>query len=247
LAPDVREIVGERDAILEFKADLDGMLALAGPRPCDSNERMSSSRLPAFSLALVLGAVLAAGNFVIGQGVAPELLALPLVVAWLAGAPILVALVLAAALYRPAAAPAAAPASSPAAAPASSPGDDTPALRLLAALQADGRLVDFLLEDIEGYSDEQIGSAVRGIHKLARKALRECIVLEPIIPGREDEQVAVSEGLDSGAVRLVGNVHGDPPFRGALKHGGWRATAITLPVRRGQDERVIAPAEVEIA
>jgi hypothetical protein len=231
--------VGERDAILEFKADLDGMRALAGPRPCDSNECMSSSRLPAFSLALVLGAVLAAGNFVIGKGVAPELLALPLVVAWLAGAPILVALVLAAALHRSAAAPAAAP--------ASSPGDDTPALRLLAALQADGRLVDFLLEDIEGYSDEQIGSAVRGIHKLARKALRECIVLEPIIPGREDEQVAVSEGLDSGAVRLVGNVHGDPPFRGALKHGGWRATAITLPVRRGQDERVIAPAEVEIA
>jgi hypothetical protein len=231
--------VGERDAILEFKADLDGMRALAGPRPCDSNECMSSSRLPAFSLALVLGAVLAAGNFVIGKGVAPELLALPLVVAWLAGAPILVALVLAAALHRSAAAPAAAP--------ASSPGDDTPALRLLAALQADGRLVDFLLEDVEGYSDEQIGSAVRGIHKLARKALRECIVLEPIIPGREDEQVAVSEGLDSGAVRLVGNVHGDPPFRGALKHGGWRATAITLPVRRGQDERVIAPAEVEIA
>jgi hypothetical protein len=200
---------------------------------------MSSSRLPAFSLALVLGAVLAAGNVVIGQRVAPELLALPPVVAWLAGAPILVALVLAAVLHRPAAAPAAAP--------APPPRDDTPALRLLAALQADGRLVDFLLEDIEGYSDEQIGSAVRGIHELARKALRECIVLEPIIPGREDEQVAVSEGLDSGAVRLVGNVHGNPPFRGALKHGGWRATAITLPVRRGQDERVIAPAEVEIA
>jgi Domain of unknown function (DUF2760) len=187
----------------------------------------------------MLGAVLAAGNVVIGQRVAPELLALPPVVAWLAGAPILLALVLAAVLNRPAA--------TSATAPAPPPRDDTPALRLLAALQADGRLVDFLLEDIEGYSDEQIGSAVRGIHKLARKTLRECIVLEPIIPGREDEQVAVSEGLDSGAVRLVGNVHGNPPFRGALKHGGWRATVITLPVRRGQDERVIAPAEVEIA
>ena len=201
---------------------------------------MSSSRLPAFSLALVLGAILAAGNVVIARRVAPELLALPPVVAWIAGAPVLVALVLAAVLHRPAAAPVAAPAPPP-------PPDDTPALRLLAALQADGRLVDFLLEDIEGYSDDQIGAAVRGIHEPARKALRECIVLEPIIAGREDEQVAVSEGRDSGAVRLVGNVHGDPPFRGALKHGGWRATAITLPVRRGQDERVIAPAEVEIA
>jgi uncharacterized protein DUF2760 len=195
---------------------------------------MSSSRIPAFPLALVLGALLAGGNVFLAQRFAPELLGFPPIVAWLAGAPIVIGLVLAAALHRPAVAAPPAP-------------DDTPALRLLAALQADGRLVDFLLEDIEGYSDDQIGAAVRGIHEPARKALRECIVLEPIIKGREDEEVAVSEGLDSGAVRLVGNVHGDPPFRGALKHGGWRATAITLPVRRGQDERVISPAEVEIA
>jgi Domain of unknown function (DUF2760) len=200
--------------------------------------RVSSSRIQAFFLALVLGAILASGNVLLAQRFAPELLAFPPIVAWLAGAPIVIGLVLAAALHRPAvAAPAAA---------AAPPPDDTPALRLLAALQADGRLVDFLLEDIEGYSDDQIGAAVRGIHEPARKALRECIVLEPIIKGRQDEEVAVSEGLDSGAVRLVGNVHGDPPFRGALKHGGWRATATTLPVRRGQDERVIAPAEVEI-
>ena len=172
------------------------------------------------------------------QRLVPELLATAPILAWFAGAPFVIALLLASLLYRPAiAAPAAAPPTP----------DDTPALRLLAALQADGRLVDFLLENIEGYSDEQIGAAVRGIHEATRKALRECVVLEPIIKGREDEEVAVSEGFDSGAVRLVGNVHGDPPFRGALKHGGWRATAVTLPVRRGQDERVIAPAEVEIA
>jgi hypothetical protein len=193
-------------------------------------------------LAAVLGAIVAGGNVFLVQRFAPELLALPPILAWLAGAPIVIALLLAAVLHRPAVAP---PAPVPAAAPLAS--DDTPALRLLAALQADGRLVDFLLENIEAYSDEQIGAAARGIHEAARKTLRECIALEPVIKGREDEEVAVSEGLDSGAVRLVGNVHGDPPFRGALKHGGWRATAVTLPVRRGQDERVIAPAEVEIA
>lgn len=152
----------------------------------------------------MLGAILAGGNVFLAQRFASELLAFPPIVAWLAGAPIVIGLVLAAALHRPAV-------TAPAAAPP--PPDDTPALRLLAALQADGRLVDFLLEDIEGYSDDQIGAAVRGIHEPARKALRECIVLEPIIKGRQDEEVAVSEGLDSGAVRLVGNVHGDPPFR----------------------------------
>jgi hypothetical protein len=216
-----------------------GDLPLAGAGLCDSNGRVSNSRIPAFSLALVLGAIVAGGNVFVAQRFTPEPLAFSPIVAWLAGAPIVIGLVLAAALHCRVAAPAAA------AAPP--PSDDMPALRLLATLQADGRLVDFLLEDIEGYSDDQIGAAVRGIHQAARKALRECIVLEPIIKGRENEEVAVSKGFDSGAVRLVGNVHGDPPFRGALKHGGWRATAVTLPVRRGQDERVIAPAEVEIA
>ncbi len=119
---------------------------------------MSSSRIPAFFLALVLGAILAGGNVLLAQRFAPELLAFPPIVAWLAGAPIVIGLVLAAALHRPAVA-------APAAAAAPPPPDDTPALRLLAALQADGRLVDFLLEDIEGYSDDQIGAAVRGIHE----------------------------------------------------------------------------------
>ena len=208
---------------------------------------MSNSRIPALFLALVLGVVVAGGNVFLAQRFAPELLASPMILAWLVGAPI--ALVLASVVHRPAIVSAAVAAPEPVAraAPVPSAPDDTPALRLLAALQADGRLVDFLLENVEGYSDEQIGAAARGIHEATRKALRECIVLEPIINGREDEEVAVSEGFDNGAVRLVGNVHGDPPFRGALKHGGWRATAVTLPVRRGQDERVIAPAEVEIA
>ena len=86
---------------------------------------MSSSRIPAFSLALVLGALLAGGNVFLAQRFAPELLAFPPIVAWLAGAPIVIGLVLAAALHRPAvAAPAAAAAPPP-------PPDDTPALRLL--------------------------------------------------------------------------------------------------------------------
>ena len=71
--------------------------------------RVSSSRIPAFFLALVLGAILASGNVLLAQRFAPELLAFPPIVAWLAGAPIVIGLVLAAALHRPAvAAPAAA-------------------------------------------------------------------------------------------------------------------------------------------
>src|SRR5437867_4767902 len=54
--------------------------------------------------------------------------------------------------------PAAAPA--PPSPPAKAEPDDGAALRLLATLQQEGRLVDFLEEDIGPYSDEQIGAAV---------------------------------------------------------------------------------------
>jgi hypothetical protein len=37
-------------------------------------------------------------------------------------------------------------------------------VRLLAMLQREGRLLDFLLEDISGASDQQIGAGVRDIH-----------------------------------------------------------------------------------
>src|SRR5262245_21293587 len=45
-------------------------------------------------------------------------------------------------------------------------------LRLLAILQRDGRLIDFLLEDIQGVTDDaQVGAAVRDIHKKCQEGL----------------------------------------------------------------------------
>src|ERR1700693_5875999 len=45
------------------------------------------------------------------------------------------------------------------------------ALILLAVLQREARLVDFVMEDIAGYSDDQVGAAVRGMHDQCRDAL----------------------------------------------------------------------------
>jgi uncharacterized protein DUF2760 len=134
----------------------------------------------------------------------------------------------------------------PAAAPPTAKRDDAPALRLLATLQQEGRLVDFLQEDIGPYSDEQIGSAVRPLHEGCRKALRSCVTLEPVLASAEAEPVSVPVGFDPAAIRLTGNVSGEPPFQGILRHAGWRATAVTLPAAAG-DDRVVAPAEVELA
>lgn len=122
-----------------------------------------------------------------------------------------------------------------------------PALRLLALLQHEGRLVDFLGENIESYDDAQIGAAVRSIHAGCRKALRERIELERVLDAEDGSEVVVEPGFDPAAIRLTGNVAGAPPFRGTLQHGGWRATKVSLPQSPGGvDPTIIEPAEVEI-
>ena len=124
-----------------------------------------------------------------------------------------------------------------------------PDLRILAVLQRDGRLVDFLQEDIDAYTDPQIGAAVRDIHKGCRKALRDYLTVEPILGEAEDAPVTIASDFDPAEIRLTGNVQGSPPFRGVLKHHGWRVKSAHLPVlptSRGESS-VLAPAEVEIA
>lgn len=120
-------------------------------------------------------------------------------------------------------------------------------LHLLTVLQRQGRLVDFLCEDLDLYEDEQIGAAVRGIHENCKKVISKNLALEPVINGNEGEEVTVDQGFDPGAVKLTGNVTGDPPFTGILRHKGWRTKKLELPVlSEAQDAAVIAPAEVEI-
>src|SRR5438874_7743789 len=113
-------------------------------------------------------------------------------------------------------------------------------------MQEEGRLIDFIQEDLSPYPDDQIGAAVRGIQEGCRNALRERIAFTPIFKAREGETVIVEPGFDPATVRLTGNVSGEPPFRGVLRHPGWRADGARLPERPGQDPHVIAPAEVEI-
>jgi Domain of unknown function (DUF2760) len=120
-------------------------------------------------------------------------------------------------------------------------------LRFLALLQREGRLLDFLLEDIHAYSDEQVGAAVRDIHRQCQAALKEHLVLQPVLGQPEGNTVEIPSGFDPSAIRLTGNVTGQPPFRGTLQHHGWRVKEIKLaPPPQGQDEFVLMPAEVEL-
>jgi hypothetical protein len=120
-------------------------------------------------------------------------------------------------------------------------------LRLLALLQREGRVLDFFLEDISAASDEQVGAGVRELHRKAQTALKEHLTLEPVLPQAEGAAVEVPPGFDPSAVRLTGNVTGQPPFRGTLQHHGWRVKDYHLPAPpEGQDQFVIAPAEVDL-
>ena len=120
-------------------------------------------------------------------------------------------------------------------------------LLLLNALQREGRLVDFLQQEVSGFSDEEIGAAARVVHGGCRKVIRQYFELEPATPGAEGEAVTLPAGFDAQRFRLTGNVAGQPPFRGTLKHHGWVAREIRMPVlNEAMDPRVVAPAEVEL-
>ena len=121
------------------------------------------------------------------------------------------------------------------------------ALHLLAQLQREGRFIDFCEEEIASFSDADVGAAARTVHGGCRKVLRAALALKPVLGDAEGSQVIVAEGFDPASLRLTGNVVGHPPFRGTLRHHGWKATSVKLsPPGAGQDATVLAPAEVEL-
>ena len=121
------------------------------------------------------------------------------------------------------------------------------ALQLLGLFQQEGRLVDFLEEDVGAYSDAEIGAAARVVHAGCGKALREHLELDPIRAEEEGARVTLEAGFNASEVRLTGNLVGKPPFTGTLMHRGWRAAEIKLPrLAEGHEVRVLAPAEVEL-
>ena len=119
--------------------------------------------------------------------------------------------------------------------------------QVLAIFQREGRFVDFLLESLDNYSDAQVGAVVRGVHEGCRHALDEYFALEPVRAEAEGQTVQIEADFDPSAVRLTGAPPDAPPYRGVLKHHGWRISKNHLPsLPAGQDPHIVQPAEVEI-
>jgi hypothetical protein len=121
------------------------------------------------------------------------------------------------------------------------------ALQMLSILQRDARLVDFLMEDISGYEDEQVGAAVRSLHEQSRTALQRYVTLSPVIDAVEGTRTQVGK-RDASSVKLIGNVPATGKASGGiLRHKGWRVDKVDLPkITSSSDVNVLAPAEIEV-
>ena len=153
----------------------------------------------------------------------------------------------AAALLRPAPAPVTAAPVKPATVELPPERLHASGLTVLSLLQREGRLIDFLQEDVAAFSDAVVGAAARVIHGGCKKVLKEYFTVAPILKDAEGASVSVPVGFDAQRIRITGNVTGQPPFRGTLKHHGWEATSVRLPsVSATLDSRVLVAAEVEL-
>lgn len=120
-------------------------------------------------------------------------------------------------------------------------------VHLLSVLQREGRLMDFLSEDLGPYQDSQIGAAVRNIHENCKKVLDKYLAPQAVLEQQEGDEITLERGFDPGTIKVIGNVTGQPPFTGIVRHRGWRAGRFELPALSGlQDPAIIAPAEVEV-
>ena len=128
---------------------------------------------------------------------------------------------------------------------ASQPSDG--ALQILGILQRDSRIIDFLMEDIGAYPDDQVGAAVRDLHQQCRDSLNRYLRLGPVIDSVEGSFTKLDTN-DPSTVKLLGNVPASGKASGGLlRHKGWKAEKIDLPpLTPSSNVSVIAPAEVEI-
>lgn len=133
---------------------------------------------------------------------------------------------------------------------------DAELVNLLSLLQEKGRLIDFLMEDVTVHPDAQVAAVARVVHQGCSDLLKEYFSIKPMHQGGEGESVTLETSFNPRQYRLVGSVHGEPPFNGTVLHRGWVTEKIGLPrvvaadadaAPVGDGPTVIAPAEVEIA
>jgi hypothetical protein len=122
----------------------------------------------------------------------------------------------------------------------------------LGLLQEKGRLVDFLMEDIQSQPDARVGQVARVVHQGCKSVLDQHFKLEPLRIEPEGAKLTLEEDAPLDSLRLVGTVPADGPIQGSLVHKGWKTTSVTLPeltriLPESTDCYVVAPAELDVS
>ncbi len=122
------------------------------------------------------------------------------------------------------------------------------AVSLLATLQREARFLDFVMEPLDDYDDAQVGAAARDVHRDLGKVVERVFAPVPLAEEAEGSRVRVPAGFDPARYRLTGDVAGEAPFDGTLRHHGWKASKCEMPAWTGSAESAmaVAPSEVEV-
>jgi hypothetical protein len=118
------------------------------------------------------------------------------------------------------------------------------AIFTLNLLQREGRLIDFLQEDIESFSDAQVGTAVRQIHRECAATLEKYFKLRAISEVAEGQEMSISSSFDPSMIRVTGNTEAGKSV-GIVRHKGWISSEQALPQQVGhRNSCVVCPAEI---
>ncbi len=130
--------------------------------------------------------------------------------------------------------------------PLESPPKRSEALTLLSALQREARLIDLVMEPLEGLEDAAIGAAVREVFRDSQKTLNRMFALQPLADEEDGDPIDLPASPSPAMYRLVGSA--TSATRGTVTHRGWRATKCEVPKWTGatSESNVIAPVEVEV-
>ena len=130
--------------------------------------------------------------------------------------------------------------------PAEAPPKRSEALTLLAALQREARLIDLVMEPLDGVEDAAIGAAVREVLRDSQKTINRMFALQPLADEGEGSTLDLPASPSPAMYRLIGNTKS--ATRGTVAHRGWRATKCEVPKWTGADSEsnVLAPIEVEV-
>jgi hypothetical protein len=124
-------------------------------------------------------------------------------------------------------------------------------LHFLSRLQEKGRFVDFVMEDVGAFTDQQIGAAARYVHGGCRSVVNEYLDLSPVQEGEEGKAITIAAIENPLMLRFIGRSAVQFPVTGTLVHRGWKATRVSLPEVSGgstalEGSAVIMPAEIEL-